>query len=377
MVLLKVKKIDYNYLLDINKLNSVFETIKHNSRHKEKILKFEIFYTSNIVNVINILESKNYIHSKYNIFMISKPKHRIIMSESMTDKIVNHLISKYVLFPLLEKKLIDSNIATRTNMGTKLGINKLKQYVNTLKINYNKFYVLKCDITKFFYSIDHKILLKKLQKIINDEELYNIIKNIIFNTNCEYINKKILELKDKGKEKILKSNMTFNEKKSKIKEIEKIPLYQMGKGLPIGNMSSQILAIFYLNDLDHFIKEKLKIKYYIRYMDDFVLLHPDKNYLKKCLLEITQKLDELKLTLNSKTQIIEIHNGINFLGYRFVLKKNKLYILMNSKVKKRILKKIKKKSQIEISKILKKDYNGYLKLGFNKGFIYNKLNRKI
>lgn len=372
-----MKKIDYNYLLDINKLNSVFETIKHNSRHKEKILKFEIFYTSNIVNVINILESKNYIHSKYNIFMISKPKHRIIMSESMTDKIVNHLISKYVLFPLLEKKLIDSNIATRTNMGTKLGINKLKQYVNTLKINYNKFYVLKCDITKFFYSIDHKILLKKLQKIINDEELYNIIKAIICSTNCDYINKKILELKDIGKEKILKSNMTFNEKKSKIKEIEKIPLYQMGKGLPIGNMSSQILAIFYLNDLDHFIKEKLKIKYYIRYMDDFVLLHPDKDYLKKCLLEITQKLDELKLTLNSKTQIIEIHNGINFLGYRFVLKKNKLYILMNSKVKKRILKKIKNKSQIEISKILKKDYNGYLKLGFNKGFIYNKLNRKI
>ena len=377
MVLLKMKKIDYNYLLDINNLNSVFETIKHNSRHKEKILKFEIFYTSNIVNVINILESKNYIHSKYNIFMISKPKHRIIMSESMTDKIVNHLISKYVLFPLLEKKLIDSNIATRTNMGTKLGINKLKQYVNTLKINYNKFYVLKCDITKFFYSIDHKILLKKLQKIINDEELYNIIKAIICSTNCDYINKKILELKDIGKEKILKSNMTFNEKKSKIKEIEKIPLYQMGKGLPIGNMSSQILAIFYLNDLDHFIKEKLKIKYYIRYMDDFVLLHPDKDYLKKCLLEITQKLDELKLALNSKTQIIEIHNGINFLGYRFVLKKNKLYILMNSKVKKRILKKIKNKSQIEISKILKKDYNGYLKLGFNKGFIYNKLNRKI
>ena len=107
------------------------------------------------------------------------------------------------------------------------------------------------------------------------------------------------------------------------------------------------------------------------------MLHPDKDYLKKCLLEITQKLDELKLTLNSKTQIIEIHNGIKFLGYRFVLKKNKLYILMNSKVKKRILKKIKNKSQIEISKILKKDYNGYLKLGFNKGFIYNKLNRKI
>ena len=125
MVLFKMKKIEYDYLLDIDKLNQVFKIIKKNTRHKTKILKFEIFYTSNIINVLEILKSKKYIHSKYNIFMIKEPKYRIIMSECMTDKIINHLISSYVLFPLLEKKLIDSNVATRTNMGTKMGIKKI------------------------------------------------------------------------------------------------------------------------------------------------------------------------------------------------------------------------------------------------------------
>lgn len=96
-------------------------------------------------------------------------------------------------------------------------------------------------------------------------------------------------------------------------------MYKTGKGLPIGNMSSQILAIYYLNKLDHFIKEKLKVKYYIRYMDDFILIHHDKEYLKYCLSEIKQELAKLKLQLNNKTTISEIHQGVNFLGYRFLL----------------------------------------------------------
>ena len=119
-----MKKIEYDYLLDLDKLNKVFKIIKKNTRHKTKILKFEIFYTSNIINVLEILKSKKYMHSKYNIFMIKEPKYRIIMSECMTDKIINYLISSYILFPLLEKKLIDSNVATRTNMGTKMKIKK-------------------------------------------------------------------------------------------------------------------------------------------------------------------------------------------------------------------------------------------------------------
>ena len=104
-----MKIINYEYLLDIDKLNDVFYTIKKNSKHREKILKFSIFYTSNIFNVMQLLKNKNYVHGKYNIFIIKEPKYRIIMSECMSDKIINHLVSKYILFPLLERKLIDSN----------------------------------------------------------------------------------------------------------------------------------------------------------------------------------------------------------------------------------------------------------------------------
>lgn len=137
-------------------------------------------------------------------------------------------------------------------------------------------------------------------------------------------------------------------------------------------MSSQIFAIFYLNDLDHFIKEKLRIKCYIRYMDDLVLFHPDKEYLKYCLQEIEKKVKELKLSINSKTQIIEIHKGVTFLGYKFILKNNKVYMLMNSKAKKRINKKLKHINKKERKEYLRHRYNGYLAHGDTKGFIYSK-----
>ena len=126
-------------------------------------------------------------------------------------------------------------------------------------------------------------------------------------------------------------------KKEQLARLDKIPFYEKGKGLPIGNMTSQILAIFYLNDLDHYIKEKLGIQCYIRYMDDLILIHHDVNYLKKCLRQIEEKVHELRLSLNEKTQIYEVTNqGFPFLGYRFVLRKKRLYILLLSNAKKRI-----------------------------------------
>ncbi len=369
-----MKIINYEYLLDIDKLNDVFYTIKKNSKHREKILKFSIFYTSNIFNVMQLLKNKNYVHGKYNIFIIKEPKYRIIMSECMSDKIINHLVSKYVLFPLLERKLIDSNVATRENKGTKEGINKLKKYINKLKENNNKIYILKCDITKFFYSIDHQILLYKLSTIIKDVDIYNLIKSIINSTNYDYVNEKINELKEKSREEINNLKISSKEKTLKLSQLDKIPNYKYNKGLPIGNMSSQILAIYYLNDLDHFIKEKLKIKYYIRYMDDFILIHPDKEYLKKCLYHIEKQLNNLKLKLNSKTQIIEIHDGLSFLGYKFILKNKRLYTLINSKVKRKINKSIKNISKEKRKKFLLERYNGYLKHGNVKGYIYKKTN---
>lgn len=329
-------QISYNDLLDLEKIATIYHTIKINTKHKEKILRFEIYLTSNFINIYNILKNKNYVHSRYNVFLITSPKCRVIMSENMSDKIINHLVSKYVLFPLIEPSLIDMNVATRSNKGTKAAIYYLKKYLNKLKINNNKIYVLKCDISKFFYSIDHQILKDKLSKIIEDKDILTLINTIIDSTDYDYINNGINYQIDRYKKYISTMNISKQAKKEKYNELDRLPTYKRKTGLPIGNMTSQIMAIFYLNDLDHFIKEKLHIKYYIRYMDDFILLHPDKKYLEFCLCEIRKKLTELKLKLNTKTQIYEIHNGVPFIGYKFILKGKKLHILMSSKTKKEL-----------------------------------------
>ena len=131
---------------------------------------------------------------------------------------------------------------------------------------------------------------------------------IIDSTNMEYVNDTINKLKSNK----IKRSSDINI----IKEIESIPLYKKGKGLPIGNMTSQFLAIYYLNELDHFIKEELGIKYYIRYMDDRLILSTDKNYLFYCLnlKEIEKIIFKYKLNLNKKTRINYIKNGIEFLS---------------------------------------------------------------
>ncbi len=350
----------YDNLLDIERIMDVYHTIRLNSKHKDKIFTFELFFSCNLFSIYEVLVRKCYRHRNYNIFLLKQPKYRVIMSEQMSDKIVNHLVSKYVLFPILEPKLIPMNVATREGMGTKKGIFYVKKYINYLKQRHEKFYVLKCDVSKYFYSIDHEILMHKLRNVITDSDLLNLIEEIINSTDEEYVN---VEIEDLICEKI-KHLKSLNADSSRVEELKKIPFYMKGKGLPIGNMTSQVLAIYYMNDLDHYIKEKLHIKCYVRYMDDFILMHEDKNYLKYCYKEIEKKLEELKLTFNTKTQIIEIHHGFIFLGYRFLLRDKKLYVLLPSKSKKRIRRKLKylRKCHPSNEVSVLASYRGYLKM---------------
>ena len=255
----------YDRIVDIALLEKYYYQVRLSTKYRIKILNFEMFYMTNIIQIYEVLKNKQYKHSEYNVFLIKEPKYRIIMSEIISDKIVNHLLSNEILLPILEPKLIDMNVATRKNKGLKKGIEYVKKYINSLKINYENIYVLKCDVTKYFYRIDHQILLEKLKVYIKDETILKMIENIINTTNDEKNNQKIENLIRNEKEKLYKTNN--RQFKEKCKELDNIPFYKKGKGIPIGNMTSQIFAIFYLNDLDHFIKEKLKIKHYVRYMD--------------------------------------------------------------------------------------------------------------
>lgn len=350
----------YNNLISVSKIEDIYYNVRLKTRHREKIVNFELFYMTNIMNIYNILLYKKYNHSDYNIFLIREPKYRIVMSENISDKIINHLISFYVLLPLLSPHLLDINVATRKNKGLKAADFYTKKYLNKLKNKYNNFFVLKCDIKKYFYNIDHNILISKLKKYIYDEDVMNILENIISTTNNPKVNERIDKLVEEEIKKLKKRNNKENI--DKIKELEAIPHYIYNKGVSIGNMTSQIFAIYYLSDLDHFIKEKLRIKYYIRYMDDFILLHEDKKYLSYCLEEIKNFLDKEKLSLNNKTQIFSIKNGLNFLGYRYILKNKRLIKLMNKKTKNRIVRRLKYIENHQINKDItsvKASYKGY------------------
>lgn len=364
--------ISYDDIVSINKIKDVYDGIYKNTCHKAKLVRFELTKTSNIVKIYNTLKNKHYNHLKYNIFIIQEPKYRIIMSELMYDKIVNHLISKYVLIPTLSRKLIEQNVATRTGKGSKEGIRYMKKYINSIKENYDNVYILKCDISKYFYNIDHEILINKLSHENFDKDILKVLINIISSTNNDYIN----DLIDSSisREVSHLEDMNIYDLEAKKKQLYSLPRYRKGKGLPIGNETSQLLAIYYLNELDHYIKEQLHIKYYIRYMDDFILIHHDKEYLKKCLNLINKKLSYLKLSLNKKTQIYNLKSGVNFLGYKFILKNKKLVILLNNQTRKKIKRKLRKarKNNINFYKKSLASYNGYFKVSTTNNFVYKK-----
>ena len=359
----------YEDLVDIDKIREMYHIIRVNTKNRGKLHKFELFYSSNIISILEALRNKCYKHSKYNVFLVHEPKYRIIMSEIMSDKVVNHLVSKYVLAPGIYPHLIPQNVATREGKGTKEGIRYLKMYINKLKLNYDKVYVLKCDIKKYFYSIDHELILDKCKRFIDDQEVFKLVENIINSTDEAYVNDAIDKVVKKEIDRVSKLNIL--DKDLKIEELKRIPRYPKGKGLPIGNMTSQLLAVYFLNDLDHYIKERLHCKYYIRYMDDFIIFDHDKERLKVLRKEIEEKLKEFKLELNKKTNIYDLNHGFGFLGYYYFLKGKRLIIKINPQTKRRIKKKMRKLKKINAPNYeqVKASYMGYLKQAHTKNLL--------
>lgn len=337
----------YDSILDIKVIQKIYSSrVRVNTKNKLKLEKFENNYVSNMIYIKQILEERNYKPGRYNIFLIKEPKLRIIMSQNIIDKLINHVVTQYFLINIFESTLIEENVATRKNKGTKYGIFLLKKYLNEVKDK--NFYVLKFDISKYFFNLDHDIIKELLEHKIKDKDVLKILCDIVDSTDSCYVNERINSLKEKEIKKINDSNC--KNKELLIKEIKELPNYEVGKGLPIGNMSSQFLANLYLNELDHFIKNKLKVKYYIRYMDDGVIIHQNKEYLQYCLEEINKILERYKLKLNKKTKIYSCKEGFEFLGFRYIIKNNKVIMKVKNSTKKRFKRKIK-----AYNKLLKKD----------------------
>ena len=259
----------YKNICNINNIKLAYNEVTRNTKNPIRVSKLKDYKSIYIYRIYQILTSKNYSVGQYHKFIIYEPKKRLIVNQGIEDKIVNHLVARFILYPAILPCLLDVNVASRKNMGTSFGLKIAQEYHRKCKIKYKNYYILKCDISKFFASIDKEILKSKILRRIKDKDSLKIVFDII-NSN--------------------------------------------DKGLSIGLMTNQILAIFYLNDMDHFIKEDLKIKYYVRYQDDFLLFHPSKEYLKYCLSEIKKFLEIEKLTLNKKTRIFKNTNNFIFLG---------------------------------------------------------------
>lgn len=153
------------------------EEIKKNVKNKRKILEFERNKIEYIVDIKKVLESGEHNGGRYNIFLVYKPKVRVVMSQSVYDKVINHYVARFILMPKLEKYLNDRNCATRKGLGTSYAIELFKRDIESFK-KYDKFYFLKLDISKFFYRIDHQILIDLIKKDLEEDEL-KLVKTIL------------------------------------------------------------------------------------------------------------------------------------------------------------------------------------------------------
>lgn len=259
----------YENIYKTENIKACYYEVMRNTKNKRQVYKLQNNAKNVIRTIYEELKNERYVVGKYNVFIIYEPKRRTIVSQGMKDKIVNHLIAREILYPAILPCLVPFNVASRPGMGTKKALEYLERYRRQFAAKNEKYFMLKCDISRFFLSIDHKILKKKVRRRIKDPRALKIVFNVIDSYST---------------------------------------------GIGIGSMTSQVLAIFYLNDLDHFIKEELKIKGYIRYQDDFLLFSESKEYLEVCLEKIKKFLEKEKLTLNGKTRIYSCNENICFLG---------------------------------------------------------------
>jgi retron-type reverse transcriptase len=288
----------FHNIVSIPNLLKAWKEFKRGKRNKKGVGDFEMCLEENIFELHEDLISKKYQHSEYADFYISDPKRRHIHKASVRDRVVHQAIFQ-ILYPVFDKHFIYDSYSSRKSRGTHLGVQRTYRACRKVSKNWKiKTYVLKCDVRKFFDSIDHSILRNLILKKMDCDETMRLV-GILF--------------------------------KSFEKEKE--------KGLPLGNVTSQLFSNIYLNELDQFAKHDLKLKYYFRYCDDFVIIHENKDFLLEIMEKIRNFLREnLELDLHpKKVEIRPLRRGIDFLGYVILPH----MVVLRTRTRWRIIRKIK------------------------------------
>ncbi|MFH0951028.1 MAG: reverse transcriptase domain-containing protein [bacterium] len=299
----------FESIISKDNLLSAWREFKRGKGKKIDVQRFAFYLEDNIWALHQALANKTYQHGAYARFYVRDPKLRLISKAGVSDRLLHHAIFR-VLDPVFDLGFIYDSCSCRLGKGIHQGIGRLAKLAGQCSKNYvGSCYALQGDIKKFFDNIDHDILFSLIAKKIADQDTLRLIRIIID---------------------------SFNQ--------------TTGRGLPLGNVTSQLFANIYLNELDQFVKRELRVKYYLRYCDDFVILHDDTDYLRRLTPIIKQWLKQkLELDLHpQKISIRKLRQGIDWLGYVTFPH----YRLLRAKTKKRMIKKIKSQSQ---------DYaNGYL-----------------
>lgn len=312
-------RIDYAVLAE--EIFTAYYDCRKNKRNTHNAIKFEIHLEQNIFALIDDVFNGTYSPDRSIAFIVNKPVKREIFAADFRDRVVHHwLINK--LNPLFENVFIPDSYACRVGKGTHYGVARVNQFIKECSENYTKdCYILKLDIQGFFMHIHRTILVNSLKKFVYSNYhqpdinlVIELLEKVIFNAasdNC------FIKGKKKDWKGLPNNKSLFHSPKN--------------CGLPIGNLTSQVFANFYMHAFDSYVKNELGISYYGRYVDDFVLVHPNKEFLKSLLPKLSNFLSSnLQLTLHpNKIYLQHYSKGVKFLGT--IIKPNRIYIANRTK----------------------------------------------
>ena len=267
----------YDHIISLENLLLAWREFLRGKKNKVDVPEFKMRLMDNLIDLHNDLKNRKYTHDNYENFKVNDPKPRDIHKATVKDRVLHRAIYR-ILYPFFDKKFIFVSYSCRLGKGTHKALNRFGEFGKRASFNHTKtVWILKGDIRKCFASIDQRILFEILKENIKDGDVLVLLRTII---------------------KSFDSGETC-------------------KGLPLGNLTSQLLVNIYLNEFDQFVKHKLKIKYYIRYADDFVFFSQDKSELEKLVPVICEFLaTKLKLSMHPKKIFIKtLASGLDFLGW--------------------------------------------------------------
>ncbi len=285
----------FEEICSLENLHLAYLKARKGKQSKPAVEAFTFHLESELLKLQQGLSSETYLPGQYRQFHVYESKKRLISAAPFRDRVVHHAICN-VIEPIFDTTFIYDSYACRVGKGTHAAVKRFREFLKRNRTSKaarsTNSYVLKCDIARYFPSIDHQILLNLLGRKIADERVMRLLSVIISHSPPE-----------DGEPVWFPGDDLL------------APLRP--RGLPIGNQTSQFFANVYLNPFDHFVKETLRGKYYVRYVDDFVVLGNDKKRLHEVKEAMKEFLFGLRLRLHdNKTQVFPAKEGTDFLGYR-------------------------------------------------------------